>query len=239
MTPSILVRAGHFAEEAQRIGTRLVVDIETLPLRSSLSALYNPADFSPPSNYGAEAANRWHLKNEADWRAKLGKASSTNPRLGRVLCVGTNHGLYYAKDEADEPTVLREFWRLAAEADGYVIGWNSAWDLRFLLIRSMVHGILPTVSGNTVQLWFKRYVYAPHFDCKAVLTSWDSKVAGEVLDEWAKALGIAGKMADVDGGDVSWMYDEGQHQLIQDYCAQDVATTLAIYERIAPFYGVV
>lgn len=218
--------------------THLVVDIETIPLKASLTATYNPADFSPPSNYGADAAARWHLKNEDDWRGKLGKTASINPRLGRVLCVGTNHDVAYARDEVTETATLRWFWREVAEADGSIVGWNSAWDLRFLLVRSMVHGIVPTVAGSTVQAWFRRYVYAPHFDCKAVLTNWDSKVAGEGLDEWAKALGLPGKTAGVDGGDVAWMYDEGQHELIQQYCAQDVATTQAIFERIAPFYGV-
>ncbi len=227
MTPSVL-------------GNRLVVDIETIPLRASLLAPYNPLEFPPPANYKTpEAIAGHHERAERDWRAKLGKTASVNPRLGRVLCVGTNHGVYYAKDEAEEPRILLDFWAEVASASGQVVGWNSAWDLRFLLVRSMVHGVMPSVSGNTVQMWFKRYLYAPHFDCKAVLTNWDNKVAGEGLDEWAKALGIAGKMADVDGGDVSWMYDEGQHQLIQDYCAQDVATTQAIFERIAPFYGVV
>lgn len=224
---------------ASILGNRLVLDIETVPLRASLDATYNPADFSPPSNYGVDAAVRWHVKNEADWRGKLGKTASINPRLGRVLCVGTNHGVYYATDEADESRILLDFWAEVATASGQVVGWNSAWDLRFLLVRSMVNNVAPSVSGNTVQQWFKRYVYAPHFDCKAVLTNWDNKVAGEGLDEWAKAFGIEGKMAGTDGGDVAWMYDEGQHQLIQDYCAQDVATTQAIFERIAPFYGVV
>lgn len=223
---------------ASILGNRLVLDIETVPLRASLDATYNPADFSPPSNYGVDAAVRWHVKNEADWRGKLGKTASINPRLGRVLCVGTQHGVTYATEEAHEVVALESFWMQAAQANGYIVGWNSAWDLRFLLIRSMVHGVTPTVSGNTIQTWFRRYVYAPHFDCKAALLNWDVKVSGEGLDEWAKALGIAGKMANTDGGDVAWMYDEGQHDLIKQYCAQDVATTQAIFEHIGPFFGV-
>lgn len=218
--------------------SRLILDIETLPLRASLEAAYNPQDFSPPSNYGAEAAAKWHVKNEATWRAKLGKDASINPRLGRVLCVGTNNNIYYAKDEANESAILKAFWYEAEAADGCIVGWNSAWDLRFLLIRSMILGVTPLVAGSTIREWFKRYQYAPHFDCKAALLNWDIMQKGEGLDEWAKALGVQGKTTGVDGGDVAWMYDEGQHQLIQDYCAQDVATTGDIFTRIAPYFGV-
>ena len=226
------------ADVAAVVGERLVVDIETVPLRASLEAPYNPADFSPPANYKSdEAISGWHQRNEKDWRAKLGKACSVNPRLGRVLCVGMSVGFVYAETEEQEAEVLRAFWRAAAKASGYVIGWNSAWDLRFLLIRSMVRGVALTVSPSTVREWFKRYVVHPHFDCKAVLTNWDNKVAGEGLDEWAKAFGMPGKTAGVDGGDVAWMYDEGQHELIAQYCMQDVKTTAAIFARIAPYYG--
>jgi hypothetical protein len=223
---------------AQVVGERLVVDIETVPLKASLSAEYNPADFSPPANYGAEAAAKWHVKNEATWRAKLAKECSVNPRLGRVLCVGTSVGVFYAESESDESRVLLDFWAEVAVANGYVIGWNSGWDLRFLLIRSMVCGVSPSISTATVREWFKRYTVHPHFDCKAVLTNWDNKVAGEGLDEWAKALGITGKTEGMDGGAVSWMYDEGQHDLIREYCAQDVATTAAIFARVSPYFGV-
>lgn len=224
---------------AQVVGERLVLDIETVPLRASLDAEYIAADFSPPSTYGAEAAAKWHVRNERTWRGKLAKECSVNPRLGRVLCIGTSVGVLYAMDESFEADMLREFWRLAAAANGYIIGWNSVWDLRFLLVRSMVHAVAPTVSAATVREWFKRYTVFPHFDCKAVLLNWDTKVvAGEGLDEWAKALGVEGKTDGMDGGDVAWMYDEGQHALIQEYCAQDVATTAAIFARVAPYFGV-
>ena len=238
MASTLMVGSVLSPDIAQVVGERLVVDIETVPLRVSLDAAYSPAEFSPPSNYGADAAAKWHAKNEKDWRAKLGKTASINPRLGRVLCVGTSVGVFYAAEEDRERDVLVDFWREVAAANGYVIGWNSAWDLRFLLVRSMVCGVVPTISPATIREWFKRYTVHPHFDCKAVLLNWDNKVAGEGLDEWAKALGLPGKMGDTDGGDVAWMFDEGQHGLIQEYCAQDVATTAAIFARVAPYFGV-
>jgi len=221
------------------VGSRLVLDIETVPLRASLEAQYVPADFPPPANYKSEEAIAGHHERaERSWRAKLGKECSINPRLGRVLCVGTNLGVIYGVDEGSEEGVLRNFWDLVAKADGHIVGWNSMWDLRFLLIRSMIRGIAPTVATQTITAWFRRYQYAPHFDCKAALLNWDVRVAGEGLDEWAKALGVPGKTGGVDGGDVAWMYDEGQHELIKTYCAQDVATTAAIFAKIGPYFGV-
>lgn len=227
------------ADIAKIVDNRLVLDVETLPLKASLTQTYDPNGFSPPSNYGVEAALKWHVKNEQTWRAKLGKECSVNGRLGRVLCLGTSVGTFYAEQEDGERALLETFWELAHDAAGAVIGWNSQWDLGFLLTRSQILRVKPSVSVVTLSQWFKRYTTRPHFDCKAVLLRWPSGFSpGEGLDEWATAFGLPGKTGGVSGADVAWMYDEGQHQLIQDYCAQDVASTAAIFAAIAPYYEV-
>lgn len=216
----------------------MFLDIETLPLASALAAPYPDADRLPPSNYKNEdAIARWREKDRADWAAGRIKDCSINPRLGRVLCIGMSHDfIVMAKTEAEEPSILRVFWNEVEASRGEVVTWNGAWDLRFLVIRSMVHGIAPTISAQVVRSWFQRYRTAPHFDCRAVLTNWDMRVEGEGLDEWAAFFGITGKLPGMNGGMVYPLAQQGEYERIEQYCGQDVATTKAIYQKVAPMF---
>ena len=61
----------------------LIIDIETVPLASALAAPYPEAERQPPSNYkNADAIERWHEKDRAEWQASRVKACSLDPRLG-------------------------------------------------------------------------------------------------------------------------------------------------------------
>lgn len=216
----------------------LIVDIETVPLAAALEEPYPAEERTPPANYKSpETIQKWRESDRLRWDAERAKACSLNPRLGRVLCLGTDEGVFTAADEAEEPVVLREFWARILRHDGQVVTWNGSWDLRFLVVRSLYHGIDPTLSGETVSKWFKKYTTEPHFDVKAVLLNWDVRIAGEGLDEWARFLGVPGKLDGISGADVYPLYLGGQLDEIADYCAADVAATQAIYERIAPVFG--
>jgi predicted PolB exonuclease-like 3'-5' exonuclease len=87
-----------------------------------------------------------------------------------------------------------------------------------------------------VRNWFRKYATAPHFDCKAVLLNWDVRVAGEGLSEWATFLGLPPKTDGMSGADVYPLYQGGHLDEIAEYCAQDVAATKAIYEKLAPVF---
>jgi hypothetical protein len=225
----------------------LILDIETVPLAASMDAPYPEADRQPPANYKSdEAIGKWRAADREAWAAGRAKECSINPRLGRVLCVGMTRPQYLnakpvevalAKTEADERTVLEAFWAEADKAEGHVVTWNGSWDLRFLLIRSLAHGLTPSVSAFDIAAWFKKYRTAPHFDAKAVLLNWDVKVSGEGLDEWARFLGVNGKEGGLTGADVYPLYLAGEYERIVDYCAGDVAATQAIYAKIAPMFG--
>lgn len=217
----------------------LVLDIETVPLLSSLNAVYPEAERNPPANYKSEEAiTKWRASDRERWTEGLANECSLNPRLGRVLCVGMEldggGSVAYANAEYDEARILTEFWEMAARANGQVVTWNGSWDLRFLIIRSLAHGLTPS---GPVRDWFRKYTTRPHFDCKAVLLNWDVKVSGEGLDEWATFLGLGGKTDGMSGADVWPLFQKGEHGRIADYCRQDVAATAAIYERIAPMFA--
>lgn len=215
----------------------LILDIETVPLASALAAPYPVADRQPPGNYkNPDAIAKWRESDQAVWASARSKECSLNPRLGRVLCIGLNGTVEMAKTEDDEAKALVVFWDAVKVNDGEVITWNGAWDLRFLVIRSLVHGILPTIESRVVRSWFKRYVTYPHFDCRAVLTNWEPYRAGEGLEEWSAFFGVNGKAPGMSGADVYPLYQAGEFEKIATYCQQDVDATRAVYERIAPMF---
>lgn len=217
----------------------VVLDIETVPLDAALAVPYPSDEREPPANYKTqEAIWRWREQDAARWAVERVKVCSLNPRLGRVLCIGTSDGVLMAQTPAEEANVLAAVWRELAYARGRVVTWNGSWDLRFILLRSLALKVDVPLPPSVITSWFKRYSSAHHVDCKAVLTNWEPPVRGEGLSEWATFLGLPPKTAGVTGADVYGMAQAGQWTAIADYCAQDVWTTAAIYETIRPVYGV-
>lgn len=225
----------------------LVLDIETVPQARAMEAAYPEALRQPPSNYKSdEAIQRWREADRQKWSDERAKECSLNPRLGRVLCVsfaptqtgtdGEAPTTVISLAEEHEPEVLRRVWAELAEYAGRVVTWNGSWDLRFLLIRSLAHGLTPTLPPSTIREWFRKYTTFPHFDCKAVLCNWEPPRAGDGLSEWAGFLGLAGKTEGLSGADVYPLYLGAQLDEIAEYCAQDVTATRAVFERISPFF---
>lgn len=218
----------------------LCIDIETIPTETALAEPFDPASVTIPANYKSpEAIDKYRKTAEAEWQTKRVKDCSLNPRLGRVLCLGYRFNrdqIYtaYAETVLDEGNVLRTFWAACRDVGADpIVTWNGQFDLRFLVVRSLLHGLTPTID---VAPLFKRYTYSPHFDVKAaLLQEWGSRVAGEGLDEWAKFFGLVdGKLAS--GKEVYQMFLDGRHDAIRQYCSQDVALTSALYERVFPMF---
>lgn len=227
--------------------TYRVIDIETVPLANSMEAPYPLAERQPPSNYrNANAIDAWRERDRETWAQERAKVCSLSPRLGRVLCVGiaSRDGgiVHYGRDEGDEREVLRVFWANMMYHTGIhdrmfnltykAVTWNGGWDLRFLLVRSLLNGVVPSVPAHVLQNWAKPYNTEWHTDVKRVLVG-DSITKGEGLDEWATAFGLPGKTGGWTGASVYPAYLEGRHGDIQDYCQQDVTATLALYCKIA------
>jgi predicted PolB exonuclease-like 3'-5' exonuclease len=214
----------------------LTVDIETVPLLSSLTLPYPQNERYPPANYKAdEAISKWYASDRDKWEKECAKSYSVNPRLGRIVCLGTAIDAdpvttTIAATEADEADLLRTFWAHAEASHGHMVTWNGGFDLRFLLIRSLAHQIVPPYSAGFCAEWFAKYKRTTHYDCKLALTN--DVMSKEGLDTWAAFFGLTGKTAGVSGADVFPMHQQGRHAEIAAYCAQDVDTTRTIYTRI-------
>jgi hypothetical protein len=217
----------------------VVLDIETVPLIASLEMPYPEGERMPPANYKSdEAVAKWREADVTAWRADRVKACSLNPRLGRVFCVGLKSGpleqVVVAKTELREARALATVWEVIADADGRVVTWNGSWDLRFLLIRSMLLKVPVPIRPATVRGWLRKYSTHPHCDVKAMLTNWEAPVRGEGLNEWAQAFGVGGKTDGLSGASVWPMFARGEFDAIAAYCLDDVRATAALYEAAGP-----
>jgi len=212
-----------------------VIDIETVPLAASMAMPYPAAERQPPANYrNADAIDNWRERDRLVWAQERAKTCSLSPRLGRVLCVGMaapgDEQVYYAATEDAEREVLRSFWD---EVNEYkVVTWNGSWDLRFLVVRSLLLGVTIPVDAHIVRSWAKPYNTVWHVDVKRALVG-DGVVKGEGLDEWAQAFGLPGKTDGWTGASVYPAYLEGRHDEIREYCAGDVFATRDLYLRVA------
>jgi 3'-5' exonuclease len=109
-----------------------------------------------------------------------------------------------------------------------IIGHNIYdFDLKFILKRSIIHGVRPTVNFS-----FARYRNQPIFDTMHEWERWSygSKVSLETL---ARALGFeSSKDNGVNGSQIYGLFSAGEHLAIRDYCLMDVELTRSIYKRM-------
>lgn len=215
----------------------LVLDIETVAQEAALNAPYPRDKRNPPANYRKdEAIAAWYEKDEAEWKADRAKECALNPRLGRIVAVGTTEATAIGIKESDEAWLLEGAWNLIADANGQIITFNGlSFDVPFFLFRSMVNGVKPTVPVKTLRDWTRRYSYAPHYDVRGVLTGWDNRASGTLTD-WASCLGIPCDDT-TKGSDIHALYQAGDFDAIAEHCRADVATTKALYEKVSTIYG--
>lgn len=226
-------------------------DIETIPLTEALTAAFDRTAASPPANYkNPEAIEGWYVKEEARWRAARVKECSLNPRLGRIVAIGTAdakaEGVLLAMEPADEAGVLEQFWTRAHaavyDARGsaglpQLITWNGAFDIRFALIRSLALDVDVQVHPSVIRAWLRKYDSRTHFDVKAALLNHDVKVSGEGLDEWARFFGFEVKPDGTTGADVYAMVLNGEWERLRTYAQHDARVTWRLYEHVSRVFG--
>ncbi|MCW5968646.1 MAG: ribonuclease H-like domain-containing protein [Blastocatellales bacterium] len=205
----------------------ITIDIETLPASQS------PGHSPDPSVRLPGASDDEYLK------------TALNGDSGRILCVGyadeapgaaVRSGIF-GWDEirkqftGDEKATLLGFWQLMRTfrtGVDRIVGHNIFdFDLKFILKRSIIHGVRPTV-----ELSFARYRNQPIFDTMYEWERWSygPKVS---LDRLARSLGLkSSKINGIDGSQIFRLYQSGQHRAIRDYCLGDVLLTRSIYKRM-------
>lgn len=189
----------------------LYLDIETVPTERSLC-----------DHHLLESQMQL---DEADLVKRLSLSAAT----AKILC------LAYAFEppadavvevlHGDEATILREFWKLALEAN-LLVGHNVLdFDLRFIYQRSVVHQIKPSR-----EIPFARFRNSPVYDTMQEWSKWGREHVS--LDLLAKALAIPSPKESLDGSKVYPCFRAGKLDEIYEYCRRDVDTVRQVYRRL-------
>jgi predicted PolB exonuclease-like 3'-5' exonuclease len=211
----------------------LVFDIETVPgvERRELSSTV------------AEALGKWAEKKDMEPASAMG----LSPWFGKVVSLAFAEGetpcrtedvtvLFVPKHESElrdcppwmrpmsEARLLRTFWALASRANTVVSFNGKSFDIPFIVMRSLIHGIPARIELT------KSYVLQPHLDLYELL----GKHSGgpSKLDVVCWALGVESPKGVMDGSMVAPAYDRGEYERIAEYNAHDVRATGEVYRKV-------
>jgi len=207
-------------------------DIETCPC--PLEAL-SPAQWR---RYEKELARQRKLTPEMAEEEASRLTRSVHPFLGWVCCIsavsGTLDGAarpprsWACASPDGEADLLRRFWADIAGFPGSTV-WvtfnGKAFDVPFLLARTVRHRLLPTQRRL-----LDRYPYrhTPHADLACV---WPRQCS---LDDLCDLLGVSSPKGALCGADVAGAVAGGRLEEVARYCEGDTVATLACLREMAP-----
>ena len=233
----------------------LVFDIETVPL---------PFDESFDDVQKEYLLRNCKTEEEIENQKRFG---ALNPLLGQVVCIGIyipeskkGAALYLdtsdAEDTVDhdemqikyksftnEAELLTHFWQGLEERRYHnFVSFNGRnFDCPFLMLRSAVLGVRPTVNFMAGTRWtFKvagKNYEVEHIDLADKLVfgnGFDKNGATRKfnLDFYTKSFGVSSpKSGGITGYEVPQFYAEGRSREIAEYCIRDVRSTGELYEK--------
>jgi hypothetical protein len=217
------------------MGRRFFIDVETIPPDEECRALIKPRfirQLCPRAVTMSDDEQFRLLALHAEYGRVLavGIIIEQDRQVIRSGVLGRSRG--EDRFHLDEARTLRGFWKLLADFDtryDLIIGHNIMdFDLPFLYKRSRIHRVHPGIFLN-----FARYRHEPIYDTMREWTHWNPQAGLISLAHLASVLRV--EITKTDGMDGSRVYDEfmaGHHELIAEYCLQDVKVMRAVYYRM-------
>ena len=223
----------------------LFIDIETIPgQRADLRDLIASTVTHPGNISKAETIAKWNEEQRPAAVEEAISRTSLDGAFGQVCVISA------AIDDAEPVILMESFWddpaaeKLLLESlrdwmDGAiepnevmgisVVGHNvSAFDLRFLIQRSIINGVRPhPVLARAAQA--KPWETEKVFDTMVQWAGVGNRIS---MDKLCMVLGIPGK-GEITGADVWPLVKAGRIAEVATYCADDVRRTRAIFRRMA------
>ncbi|MDO8504572.1 MAG: ribonuclease H-like domain-containing protein [Candidatus Liptonbacteria bacterium] len=225
---------------------KLVIDIETVG-----------EDFGALDHATQEVLTRWIKKdsaNEEEYKAALEELKGGmgfSPLTGEIVAIGVldpdkdQGAVYFQSPDVDakefsengikfrpmgEKEMLKCFWDGAKEYDEFITFNGRMFDAPFLVVRSAIHKIRPSVD-----LMEGRYLYQQrgvrHIDLFDQLTFYGATRRKGGLHLWSRAFGIKSPKEDgVTGDDVSRLFKEKKFLDIAKYNVGDLRATRELYD---------
>lgn len=232
--PQALVDEGQALIEGLTVDT-MVFDIETVP----------GVDLRKVPSTVAQAVTKY--ADRQDWDE--GKVMSLSPYFGKVVSLAFGDGeadpdeqqvnvFVVPPDDVEveelppwvrlvsETELLHAFWALAGHAQVVVTYNGRAFDVPFLVGRSLIHDI-----PVRVDLQSNRYSLRPHLDLYQAMGGGYGRGPAS-LDVICWALGMPSPKEVMDGSMVHTYFAKGDVATIAEYNAGDVRATTAVYQRV-------
>lgn len=226
----------------------LIFDIETIG-----------ENFDDLDEASQDSLTRW-IKREAssdeDYQEalqELKEGLGFSPLTGEIVAIGILDrekdkgavyyqapGLEVSEQEEDgiklkplgEKEMLESFWRGCKEYSTFVTFNGRAFDVPFLLTRSAIHGIRPSVDLMRGRYLYQQAPDAQHIDLLDQLSYYGAVRRKGNLHLWCRAFGIQSpKAGGVTGDDVSALFRAKKFVDIAKYNIGDLRATLELYER--------
>ena len=212
---------------------KLTFDIETIPLRKSLTDIQREALNKKLDRYF------WNkIPTEQEHAEAERMLMATNPFLGEIVCIGlmkTNDAGQYdhLSIYGTEEDILIRFWKTIRDFKGLFISFNGLnFDVPFILKRSMVIKIGPS---NNNFLNTRRFLKYPHFDCMQILADYNPGNYS-TLKLACESLGIESpKEGDIVAATVAQAFEDGRIEEIAAYCLKDVVATYHLYNIVRKY----
>lgn len=230
---------------------KLFLDIETIPGQSPAvmeelkaeaeaekAACKAPANYKDPEKIAANIAEQ-HAAIDAALDQRYRK-TSFDGAFGQVVVIGLavddddpvsiySSGLHMESSLLKGMSeVIGDLIKPSMHSATLVVGHNvSAFDLRFLVQRSIVCGVRPhpiIARAAAAKPWEVDRVYD-------TMVQWSGAGNRIKLDKLARALGLPGK-GDFDGSKVWDAVKAGEIARVAEYCKDDVRMTRNVYRRM-------
>ena len=218
----------------------LFIDIETIPTDRYDVREYVAAKVTPPGNISkAETIAKWEAESKPAAVEESVHKTSLDGAFGRVcvICWALDDGpIRTLKHNFDEALLLKAFAKCLSDDvkstdlfETAVCGHNvSAFDLRFLVQRFTVHGILPPAI-------IRRSAGAKPWESDKVfdtMVQWAGVGNRVSLEKLCLAFGIESPKTDLDGSKVAAAVAAGRLDDVAKYCAGDVEAVRKVFNRL-------
>ena len=207
------------------------IDIETIPSQSQdVFKEFRDQVKAPGNIKKPESIEKWLEENGDDAAKEAVAKTSFDPAFGHICTISWAFDdeapeVAHAETVEQEAQIIRQlFLGLHPFHKLTFVGHNvGAFDLRFILCRSVVLGVeVPASFPRDPKPWDKG-VYD-------TMLAWAGARGTVSMDKLSKALGLEGK-GDFDGSMVAEAWANGEHHRIAEYCADDVAKTREVWRK--------
>lgn len=214
----------------------LVFDIETIPHEWDSFDAYTKQRLIKSAGDGGEAL----AKQQLGLSPLTGNIISVTVfdierRQGAVYFVGDGS---FANDRVDdflikertEKEILEDFWEGSRSYDVFVTFNGRAFDIPFLLHRSAINGVTPSVTFSQSRYLTKQH--SPyHIDLMDELTMYGAMSKRPSLALLLQAYGVERRYPEVDGSQIGELFGAKKYREIIEHNIDDVLGTATLYER--------